>query len=491
MKVLLSNIPSAQPRDGRYAVKAGSRWPHLEDEGAGYVPFPFFLAYAAAVLEQAGIDVRIVDAVAEAMDVDRFLEVLAQWQPELLVVETSTTWLENDLAVAARVKAATPAVRLALCGPHAPMYEPAFLDAHPEVDVVLVGEYEHTLRDLVLALEQGADLASVDGIAYRDASAAAQQTPRREPIADLDALPWPHRATLPMDRYNDNPFGMPRPCGILWASRGCPFQCIFCSWPKTMYGGHTYRTRSPKDIADEMEALVRDFGCRSLYFDDDNFNVRKSHLLGICDEVRSRGLDVPWGVMARADTMDADMLAALHDAGLCAVKYGVESGVQAILDRSGKRLSLADVEATVAETKRLGIQVHLTFTFGLPGETHDTIRQTIAYARRLDPDTAQFSIVTPFPGSPYFEQLERDGQLIERDWSRYDGSSRAVFRTPELSGADLEAAVCRAHEAWDRHVRGRVTRNDMRRHPWAYAAKALCHPWRAMQELRKLFAKSN
>jgi radical SAM superfamily enzyme YgiQ (UPF0313 family) len=219
-----------------------------------------------------------------------------------------------------------------------------------------------------------------------------------------------------------------------------------------MYGGSNYRTRDPKDVVDEIEQCVHEFGYKSFYFDDDTFNIGKPRMLALCDEITRRGINLPWAIMARADCMDREILTAMKRAGLVALKYGVESADQAILEATGKSLDLAKVREVVAMTKELGICYHLTFTFGLPGETKDTIGKTIDFAIEMDPDSLQFSIVTPFPGSRYFESLDEKGYLLSRNWEEYDGYNRAVIRTEKLSAKDLEDALRQANRRWKRHA---------------------------------------
>jgi len=200
---------------------------------------------------------------------------------------------------------------------------------------------------------------------------------------------------------------------------------------------------------DEMEWLVREMGFGSVYFDDDTFNIGKKRVLRFAREVKSRNLRVPWAIMARADTMDREMLEALVESGLHSIKYGVESASQELLDHCEKSLDIQKVKDTVQITHELGIKMHLTFMFGLPGETRDTARRTIDLALELAPESLQFTISTPFPGSKYYYMLEKEGRLLSRDWQRYDGFRSSVIRTEALSGSDLEEIAVEANDIWN------------------------------------------
>ena len=456
MRVFLGNAPWSKP--GLYGVRAGSRWPHFEREGTEYMPFPFFLAYGAAVLEEDGFDVTLVDAIAEKLTLARFVERAQDRQPALIVLEVSTISIEADLAVVQAIRSAMgDTVKLALCGLHSLMYSPDFLEKNPLVDFVLVGEYEITLLELARALREDGVVGTVKGMLYRTTDGNIVDGGKRDVIADLDSLPWPARHHLPMHNYHDEPGNIPRPSVQMWASRGCPFKCSFCAWPQIMYGGNQYRFRNPVDVVDEMEFLVREWGFQSVYFDDDTFNIGKKRLREICREIRRRHLDVPWAAMARADLMDEELLAELSSAGLVAIKYGVESGSQELLSRCGKTLYLEKARKGIELTEKLGIKYHLTFMFGLPGETRESAQKTVDMALALNAESAQFTIATPFPGSSFFDQMKREGRLREDDFASFDGYHNAVIRTEGLSSSDLEEIVEDARTRFERHRQQRTT----------------------------------
>ncbi len=452
MKILLGNIP--WKRDGRCGVRAGSRWPHIRcDFEKDYMPFPFFLAYSASLLKKHGFEVRLIDAVAEGWDGRRFLKEIEKFRPDLIVIETSTASIEDDLSFIDKIDARIP---LALCGPDANIKYEKFLKERGRVNYILKGEYESTLLDLANHLSKNESLSDVAGINYRYSDGEVASNPLR-PLVNLDELPWPMREGLPMEKYVDAPGGMPLPSVQMLASRGCPNGCIFCLWPQVMYQGRNYRIRDPKDVVDEMACLIKDLHFNSVYFDDDTFGLDRAWVLHFTAELkdrrRVREMRVPWAVMARADALDRKMLEEMKDAGLYAIKYGVESASQDVLDRSGKRLDIVKAREIIKLTMELGIKVHLTFMFGLPGETRDTINRTIDLALGLDPASVQFSIATPFPGTEYFDMLDKAGLLKSRRWADYDGNHTAVFDTTALSAGELKGAKDRAYAMWDEHCR--------------------------------------
>ncbi|MBC8264167.1 MAG: cobalamin B12-binding domain-containing protein, partial [Anaerolineales bacterium] len=288
MKVFLANPPWR--RGERLGVRAGSRWAFTMAAGKGskippYVPFPFFLAYAAAVLEQAGVNVQLVDAIAKGVDIEPFLGMIADFDPALVLLETSTPSIYSDLALGCEIKARVPGVRLALSGPHVSALPVQTLEMAPQVDFVLVGEYEYTLRDLVACLDANGNLGDVLGLVWHDAEGTVRVNSGRPLIENLDELPWPARHLLPMHSYRDDFARLPMPGLQMWASRGCPFRCIFCVWPKVMYGGQSYRVRDPVDVVDEMEQTVQQYNLCSVSFDDDTFDIGKPRILKLCNEI--------------------------------------------------------------------------------------------------------------------------------------------------------------------------------------------------------------
>jgi anaerobic magnesium-protoporphyrin IX monomethyl ester cyclase len=445
-RIFLGNAPWRKP--GYYGVRAGSRWPHFEDQNMEYMPFPFFLAYAAAILEDDDFPVLLVDAIAENIDNDAFLSRMRGFKPDVIVLEVSTNSIAWDMAILKRIRAEFPEALLIAAGLHSEMYRPEFLRENPEIDAVLVGEYEFTLREFCQRKEDGLPLAGIKGVIIR-IEQEIHDAGRRPLEPDLTRYPWPARHFLPMFAYRDEPGNLPRPSVQIWASRGCPFHCSFCAWPQIMYDSHKYRVRPIPDVVDEMEWLAKEYGFASAYFDDDTFNVGKPRMLEFAREVSSRNLDLPFGIMARADLMDREILEALREAGLWGLKYGVESAEQSLLDHCGKGLDIRKVRESIRITHELGIKMHLTFMFGLPGETLDTARRTIDMALESAPESVQFTVATPFPGSRYWDEVTSRNMLESTDFTRFDGFRSAVVRTDDLNSRQLEEILKEANRRWE------------------------------------------
>ncbi len=464
MKIVLLNLP--WNKLGKIGIRAGSRWPHIRNKAeAHYLPFPFFLAHAASLLKKNGFDVVLIDAIAEQMAYSKFFSLMRKIQPDFVIAETSTVTLEHDLRLLAKIKNFNKGIPFGLCGPDVNIRKKSFLLNNMIIDYVLVGEYELILLNLVTRLKDKNGVKDVLGIIYRDQGLV--KVNKAQPLCELDKLPWPLREGLLMQNYNDSPGDMPLPSVQMLASRGCPYNCKFCLWPQVMYQGNNYRVRNVEDVVDEMEYLVKELNFKSIYFDDDTFNCGKQRMLSLCDKIKKRGLNVPWAIMARADLMDEEILQSMKGAGLFAVKYGIESASQKLLDGINKNMDINRTIEIVKFTKMLGIKTHLTFTFGLPGENRETIAKTIDLALKLNPTSVQFSITTPFPGTSFYNDMEKNGYILSKRWSDYDGNNKSVIYTKILSKNDLEFAVKFAYKRWETHRRQNKPLSSMNQ---------ACHP---------------
>jgi radical SAM superfamily enzyme YgiQ (UPF0313 family) len=484
LKFFLGNSPWYE--NVFYGVRAGSRWPHLESAVDRYMPFPFQLAYASALLEKHNYDILLVDGIAEKISEEAFLNRAVGFKPNLILLEVSTPSFNTDIQFTRRLRnRLDPGVKIAFCGPHALMFKTEFLDHHPEVDLVLIGEYELTMLNIARAMAEGKDFRKTPGLIYRDPSGKSISTGPPEIIKDVNSLPWPARHFLPMYNYWDQPGNIPEPTLQMWASRGCPFSCSYCIWPQVM-SGNKYRPRDIHHILDEIEQVCAKYGFNSVYFDDDTFNIGKKRMLEFCKEKIRRKLDIPWAIMARADLMDREILESMADAGLWAVKYGVESAEPKLLAHVGKELNLRKAVENVELTKKLGIKVHLTFMFGIPGETSQTIKNSVRLAKKLAPDSIQFSILTPLPGTRIFDELRSKGHLLEADWKKFNGYFSSVIRTDDLSAKDLEKAVSWAWRSWYRHnVLHNLSRENLSQMLGSIPTY-LRHPIASLNQLKRL-----
>lgn len=431
MRIALVNPP------GSFA-RAGSRWPHKVGDNLSYVPFPFWLAYAASLLEQKGFAVDLKDCVALSWDSKQLKEHLEQYKPDLLVMETSAPSYRLDIETLKTINSEVK--NRAAVGYHAV----ALPERHLQdgFQYVIIGEYELPLLRLAGYLDGSEKNFPDTGVATKD----NPSVPNGPVIEDLNTIPFPARNLLPMERYVDV-FAFGRSIQVI-TSRGCPFNCSFCC-EAILPGKRTLRLRSPENVCDEIEHLIARYSPDEIYFDDSSFTINKQHVLGICRTIQQRGLSIPWSCMADAK-VDAEILSQMAEAGCRAIKFGVESSDQEVLARIPKHTNLNDVKQTVQECRKQGIKTHATFMFGLPGETREKARETIDFALRLGTDTAQFSVATPYPGTHFYEMAQENGWLLSDDWEGF-GSS-VVIEYPNYSKEEIMEMRQLAVAKWQRHI---------------------------------------
>ena len=439
MKVLVANPP--WPGEG-YGARSDVRWPHKRMDK--YLEYPIYLAYIVAVLEEAGLEVAFIDAVMEEMSIEAFSEAVAKIGPDLVVIECSTPSIYYDLESARAAKESTVGTFVALIGSHPTFFHQEILGENPAVDGIVRGEAEMTIKHLALALGEGDDLSGVLGLSYRQGD-EIRVNPDRPLIEDLDSMPFPARHIVSQDGYRAAIYSGDRPTAMV-SSRGCPYHCVYCLWPDTLYG-HRFRARSAVNVVDEMEHVVRDYGVDEIYFDDDCLTLSKKRVLEMCRLLLERGVVVDWIVQARVDTVDREVLAAMKEAGCHYILFGVESGSPKMLEVMKKRITLDRVREAFKDCRELGIKTQAFFLFGVPGETEETIEETIEFAKELDADSTQFAIAIPHPGTELYQTCMDNGWLVFDSWEDF-AAENSLIETEELTRADVERARIRAYRRY-------------------------------------------
>jgi anaerobic magnesium-protoporphyrin IX monomethyl ester cyclase len=376
---------------------------------------PLGIAYVAAYLEREGFAVRLLDAGVEGLTIEETAARIIAEGPAILGVTATSNFYGNALNLARRVRAGLPSVFTVLGGPHGTSCADEVME-QGEFDAVVLGEGEITTSELVAAVVSGADLSTVAGIVYRDGGEVVR-TPPRPLIKNLDDLPMPARHLLSLDKYipqpNDGPF-VPKQAMI--SSRGCPYQCTFCDHGTY---GVTYRSFSPERIVAEMEELVVRYGAKDIAFVDSLFMVSKDRVRRIIAEMRRRNLTVHWTCTIRANVADRAVLEEMKAAGCWRVRIGIESGSERILDLIRKEVALKDIDAAVRVADELGLHPKAFFIIGHPGETRETILESIKLACRLPLTDITVQLNTPLPGAAQWETAAEHGTFTSPDWTRY------------------------------------------------------------------------
>ena len=404
---------------------------------------PLGLAYLAAALQAAGVEVRVLDLVVFPYSEAALAQVLEKFRPDVVGLTAVTMNVDRALAVAADVKRLAPGIVTVMGGPHVTFSAGPTLDACQALDAVVLGEGEQTLVDLCRAVERGDSFDSVNGLAYRRGQ-GIRVTPRRDFIRDLDRLPMPARELLPLSRYRA--LGMPI---SMTTSRGCPHACIFCIGRRMV--GARVRFHGPARVASELERLAR-LGFHQVNLADDLFTADRRRCAAVCDEILRRGLKVKWTSFARVDTVSEPLLTKMRSAGCTAVSFGIESANPGILKTVRKGIRVEQVVEAVGMCARAGVTPFASFILGLPGETPETLRETIEFGKRLEEHglVYGFHLLAPFPGTEVRERAAELGlRILTSDWSAYH-ANRAVTETGSVSRQMLDAIAI----GWEERFNG-------------------------------------
>jgi radical SAM superfamily enzyme YgiQ (UPF0313 family) len=403
------------------------------------------LAYAAAVLDRAGYDIRLIDAPVLGIDVQQLIQMVRQDCPDLIVLDTSTPSIVNDLKVAQSLKEGFPHSFITLVGPHVTALPEETLQQAPEVDALARGEYELTLLDLADVLTYNTShaekrsLTSIEGLSFIEQGKIVHNPPR-DYIHDLDTLPWVSRIykkfLQPEHYFNPNAF---YPMITLISSRGCPFRCSFCLYPQTMTG-RKFRFRSIPDVVDEMEFALESFPqARAVFFEDDTLTANRLRCQEFAQEIMDRKLKVCWTANSRVDP-DYETLRLMHASGCRMLCVGFESGDANVLAAMRKGTNKEKMFAFARSAKKAGILIHGCFIFGFPGEDRQSVEKTIRLAIDLKPDTAQFYPVMVYPGTEAYEEYKQKGWLTASsyaDWLTPEGLHNCVVRNEYLTSKEL------------------------------------------------------
>jgi radical SAM superfamily enzyme YgiQ (UPF0313 family) len=335
-----------------------------------------------------------------------------------------------------------PDLFVLLVGSHPSVFHRQILEENPFVDGLCRGEFEYTVRDLALALSNGEDINGVQGLLWRDIS-GIHINPDRPLIENLDELPFPDRDIVKIEPYQTAHYGGLKGTCVC-TSRGCPYRCTYCLWPNTMYG-RKFRARSPENVVDELDELENRYQAREIYFDDDTINFDMERLIKICQLIRQRDLHLKWFCQARVDKVDEELLREMKAAGCYNIFFGVESGSQEILNKIKKGITLEQAERAFALCRKLGIRTQAFFLLGIPGETRETMRQTVGFAKKLKPSSAQFAIVIPHPGTELYEECKKHGWLKAENWEDY-AACNSVIETEEFSTEEVEEVRAYAYK---------------------------------------------
>jgi len=463
MRVLIANPPAYFKKfPNRHFIQAGSRWSHSfwcprSKHVKHYQPYPFFIGYASSLLKRdTEAKVRALDSCALDFNEEDFIDYVKRYKPDLLVVEIPSISFPLMEGVLEKIKGEI-GCEIAIAGLHATAFPRQILEKYNFIDNVFIGEYEKTLKDLIVGGSEN-KMDYIKGFGFKKGGVTKVNLQRN--LSDLNELPWPDRSDLPVTLYHDFEI-VGEPTAQMIATRGCPYRCKFC-YITILYDKPSYRQRAIKNIVDEMEYSKEKLKARQVYFDDDTLALDRKYLRELALENVHRRLDIPWVFMGDV-TIDYETLKLLSRAGCIGIKFGVETFTQDVSKHVSKLfISVDRVRKFVRYCKELGIWTHATYQVGLPGDTVEGTLATLRFALQLDTNSIQVSIATPLPGTMFYEEAKEKKWLITEDYTLYDGARHSVVSYPWLSKEDIERLHMLFLDSWRSHVLKRYLREPKR-----------------------------
>jgi len=385
------------------------------------------LAYIAAVLEKNNVEVQVIDDFAENIGISGILERIKSFRPDIVGISCLTPSAYASYKLSEAIRNYDKNIRIVYGNLHAEIFAKNIL-RQDLADIIVRGEGEYSFLEIVRAVEGSSSLSGIKGISYKEENSLIENE-SRPLIENIDELPYPAWHLFPYKKYGALPFAdIKRPVIGMLASRGCPYSCKFCS---KGYLKNSYRMRDPKKVVDEIEYMNEKFGAKQIAFMDLIFPLTKEQGIMFCDEMISRGLskEVVWTCETRVDRVDEELLKKMKEANCGRIMYGIESGVQELLDGVNKCFTLEQVKNAVALSRKVGLKTVGFFMLGLPGETREMSLKSIEFAKSLGLDFAKFAITTLFPGSNLFDMAVSEGRININDIEANDWEKFSAFNS--------------------------------------------------------------
>jgi radical SAM superfamily enzyme YgiQ (UPF0313 family) len=436
MRIALVN-PPFKTEFGKFS--RASRSPAITKSGTLY--FPIWLAYACGLLEKNGHEVLLLDSCADGLNLEATAARIEAFHPGLVVVDTSTPSIAEDVRSAVRFKESSSSPFICLVGTHPSALPDEVMSLDERIDYIAVHEYDQTLVDLATCLERDGNVENVLGLCHR-ANGKPAYSGDRPYLHNLDESPFVSEVYKRHLRIENYFFAAGEfPMVMIMTGRGCPSHCFFCVYPQTFHG-HRYRLRSAANVVDEFEFIARELPMvKSVGIEDDTFTADRARVRAICELLIERGVHkkLHWWANTRV-TLDFETMTLMKKAGCRLVIPGFESGDQTILNNIKKGITLEQSRRYVQDAQRAGLLVHGCFMVGNKGETLATMEKTLEFALATNPDTAQFFPLIPYPGTEAFEWAKKNGNLSTLDYSQWlteDGLHQCVVNLPGVTSKEL------------------------------------------------------
>lgn len=422
MKVLLFNPPSLNNkkfiREGRCTQEINvwaTLWP------------PISLVLIGAVLHKENHDVYIYDCPAQSIDILELLEIVNKICPDIAIWSTGTPSIDNDLEIADKIKNISNHIKTCIFGTHVTYFSEQIIKQKENIDYIIRNEPEITIKELVNSLNNNQIIKKITGLTGRINLSKHFINPDRSYIDELDKFPFPAWHLI-----NLEPYMLPlvnRKFLIIAPTRGCPYNCSFCTCK--MYYGKKLRMRSISNVIDEIENNIEKYDIRDFFIWAETFTINKKYVTDLCNEIIDRGIKIKWTCNSRTDTIDFNILRLMKKAGCWMISFGIESSNQSMLNKAKKNITIEQSKNAVKIAKKTGLKTVGHFLLGLPGETKETIKSTIRFSKNIGLDFAQYYCTVPFPGSNLYKEAIKEKWIQSIDWSFFN-QNNFIMKLPSI-----------------------------------------------------------
>lgn len=435
MKVYLLNPPFIPN-----FVRCG-RWQGVAARG-GTLYYPIWLAYATGILEKDGHDVKLVDAIASKMDENQVIEDVINFKPDIIIVDSNFSSLNNDISVANSLKKHTGAISI-LVGPPVAQYKDDIV--RKGIDIALRFEFDFVLKDLLKVINAGENLSKVKGISYLHNGEVIHTEDREfSDSHELDPLPFVsevYKKHLKIEDYFLN--HALYPMVQIFTTRGCPNQCTFCSWPENLMG-RKYRSRSVENVVNEFEYIRENLPkVKEIFIEDDSFTINQNNVVSFCEELQKRNIRIAWSCQSRAN-LKYETMVAMKKAGCRLLDVGYESGNDQILKNIKKGIIIDQLREFTKNAKKAKLRILADFVIGFPGETKETANATLKFIHEIKPDLLQVAVATPIPGTEFYKFCKLNNFILSTDFiDSIDnrGFQKCIISYPGLRKDEIQNIV--------------------------------------------------
>lgn len=418
-------------------------------KGVEWIAPPLGLCYLAAVIKSQGWNIKIIDMGPQQVNLQRLNAIIKEYKPAIIGAGAATPTIGSVYKIMETTKNINSQILTIVGGVH-PSTLPDEVIQNEYIDVVIRGEGEIIIDEVIQKFERAGknEIKGVRGTTQKG-NGTILTNPSQDLIRDLDTIPFPARELLNLKLYR-HPLSRNRCSTTLLTSRGCPYQCIYCSHAVF---GNKYRVRSSENVLNEIEYLIKDYRIREIQIIDDVFSLDVTRLKDICNKIIEKDLDMIWSLPngIRVDAIDYDTISLMKQAGCYSISFGIESGNEETLKYIKKNISMSSIRRAFSLAKRAGMETVAFIIIGLPNEGKKEINKTIKLMREIKADVVDFHTLIPLPGTEVYNELKKKGNILESDWSKYTFHDKPVFKTECLSREEIGREYIRAYRSYFLH----------------------------------------